>query len=280
MQLIQIREETNGITSNNAYTRFSCNYSFLAANSFYITPGKPQETSPNNYDFASDPADATGDPVNLSDSSGMVTCPSGLPGCGVVTDVQNKAANIVRSGVNVITGHNGNTNSKNDTTLLIDWILGIHTVLIFNQSDPMTQSLMRDGHQWDVIEQERKDLANGGPYVGENDYEDPRSISAVFNDFNGFLTNGGVGSNNADAFLGSYQELWWAQPNGSCTAKVSFLVLNKTDLNSLAHPEYFTNGLIKSIDGLSPIYGGLLLRDPFAFRPQFQQFSWQETLGY
>ena len=73
MQLAQIKEELNNTSSNNAYPRFPCNYSFLAANSFYITPPKPQETSPNNYDFTSDPADATGDPVNNSDPSGMCT---------------------------------------------------------------------------------------------------------------------------------------------------------------------------------------------------------------
>jgi hypothetical protein len=35
------------------------------------------------YSYAGD------DPVNNSDPSGLVTCPSWLPGCGVVTDVQN-----------------------------------------------------------------------------------------------------------------------------------------------------------------------------------------------
>lgn len=73
MQLAQIKEELNNTSSNNAYPRFPCNYSFLAANSFYIIPPKPQATSPNNYDFASDPADATGDPVNNSDPSGELT---------------------------------------------------------------------------------------------------------------------------------------------------------------------------------------------------------------
>ncbi len=73
VQLAQIREEIKGTTSNNAYPRFSCNYSFLAANSFYIIPAKPQETSSNSCQYASIPADATGDPVNRSDPSGL-TC--------------------------------------------------------------------------------------------------------------------------------------------------------------------------------------------------------------
>ncbi len=71
VQLAEIRKETNGTTSNNAYPRFSCNCSFLAVNSFYIIPGNSLETLPSNCDFASDPADATGDPVNNSDPSGM-----------------------------------------------------------------------------------------------------------------------------------------------------------------------------------------------------------------
>ena len=99
MQLAQIKEELNNTSSNNAYPRFSCNYSFLAANSFYIIPGKPQETSPNNYDFASDPADATGDPVNSWDPSGMYTqgfCLSGsaawgLAGAGEICIVETQS---------------------------------------------------------------------------------------------------------------------------------------------------------------------------------------------
>ena len=95
MQLAQIKEELNNTSSNNAYPRFSCNYSFLAANSFYITPPKPQETSPNNYDFASDPADATGDPVNSSDPSGMMT-PT-LPSIDLLSSVLNETPGQVRS---------------------------------------------------------------------------------------------------------------------------------------------------------------------------------------
>ncbi|NNN22584.1 MAG: hypothetical protein HKL80_11365 [Acidimicrobiales bacterium] len=88
MQLAQIREEINGTTSNNAYPRFSCNYSFLAANSLNIIPVKPQETSLNSCQYASIPADATGDPVNASDPSGkycssdpyVMLCPPGSSG--------------------------------------------------------------------------------------------------------------------------------------------------------------------------------------------------------
>ncbi len=95
MQLAQIKEELNNTSSNNAYPRFPCNYSFLAANSFYIIPPKPQATSPNNYDFASDPADATGDPVNSSDPSGMMT-PT-LPSIDLLSSVLNETPGQVRS---------------------------------------------------------------------------------------------------------------------------------------------------------------------------------------
>ena len=71
MQLAQIKEELNNTSSNNAYPRFSSRTYYLAANSFYITPPKPQETYLNSCQYASDPADATGDPVNRSDPSGM-----------------------------------------------------------------------------------------------------------------------------------------------------------------------------------------------------------------
>ena len=71
VQLAEIRKETNGTTSNNAYPRFSCNYSFLAPNSFYIIPAKPQETSLNSSQYASESVDATGDPVNSWDPSGL-----------------------------------------------------------------------------------------------------------------------------------------------------------------------------------------------------------------
>ena len=73
VQLAQIKEELNNTSSNNAYSRFSSRTYYVASNSFYIIPAKPQATSPNNYDFASDPVDATGDPVNSWDPSGL-TC--------------------------------------------------------------------------------------------------------------------------------------------------------------------------------------------------------------
>ncbi|MDA8357495.1 MAG: RHS repeat-associated core domain-containing protein [Actinomycetota bacterium] len=36
------------------------------------------------------------DPVNASDPSGLITCPSWVPGCGVVTDVQNTVSGVVK----------------------------------------------------------------------------------------------------------------------------------------------------------------------------------------
>ncbi|NNN21004.1 MAG: hypothetical protein HKL80_03265 [Acidimicrobiales bacterium] len=59
MQLAQIREEINGTTSNSAYPLFSCNCSFLAANSVCVVPAKPQETSLDSCNLASETADAT-----------------------------------------------------------------------------------------------------------------------------------------------------------------------------------------------------------------------------
>ncbi|NNN22571.1 MAG: hypothetical protein HKL80_11300 [Acidimicrobiales bacterium] len=67
----QNQQEFKGTTSNNVCARFSCNYSFLAANSLYIITARPQETSPNSCQYVSIPADVKGSPVNRSDPSGM-----------------------------------------------------------------------------------------------------------------------------------------------------------------------------------------------------------------
>ncbi|NNN22674.1 MAG: hypothetical protein HKL80_11820 [Acidimicrobiales bacterium] len=44
MLLTQISQEIKGTTLNNEYPGFSCNYSFLASNSFYVIAAIPQET--------------------------------------------------------------------------------------------------------------------------------------------------------------------------------------------------------------------------------------------
>jgi hypothetical protein len=70
-----------------------------------------------------------------------------------------------------------------------------------------------------------------------------------------------------------------AQPQ--CT----FEVTSKTDLNAFAHPEFFTNGFIRSIDGAQPeidtaIVGPIAPLDPAAFSPQYETFEWQESIQY
>ena len=40
---------------------------------------------------------ADGDPIGSTDPSGAITCPSWLPGCGVVTDFQHGAAQLARA---------------------------------------------------------------------------------------------------------------------------------------------------------------------------------------
>jgi hypothetical protein len=129
----------------------------------------------------------------------------------------------------------------------------------------------------------KKDLKNGGPYAGIADYVDPTTPGSFGKDMEGYFTDGtdSSGSNYADAFLGSYKERWWAIPNGNGTATAYFRVRNETDLNAFAHPEYFTGGGIRSIDGAQPeIDTAVAPADPWAFSPQYETFEWQVPIGY
>jgi len=54
-----------------------------------VLAGQGERTTAICAEFASGPAVAGGDPVNRIDPGGLITCPSVLPGCGVVTSIQN-----------------------------------------------------------------------------------------------------------------------------------------------------------------------------------------------
>ena len=94
----------------------------------------------------------------------------------------------------------------------------------------------------------------------------------------GFAAN----RDDADAFLGSYNEHWWLIPNGegecSTSGTAYFRVTNVTNLNSFVHPEVTTGGLLRSINGIAPWLGTLAAADPFAFRPQTQTFQWARQI--
>ena len=90
-------------------------------------------------------------------------------------------------------GENPFTNYANDTDLLIEWALGIGTIQYFDQQSPLTQSLMNDPHQKNVIAQIQRDLAEG-KYQDEDNYSDPRTPGQVLRDFEGFLTKGVLGA--------------------------------------------------------------------------------------
>lgn len=143
-------------------------------------------------------------------------------------------------------------NLNNDISLYDDFARGIDRSQIFNQWSPLTMILMRDPHQRAVLAQVRGDLAQGR-YTGYNNYADPHTIAQFIKDMTGYVTHGRHGSNYADAFLGSYNEQWWAIPNGNGTATAYFEVTNTTDLNSLFHPGKLTFGLIKSVDWAPPV---------------------------
>ena len=114
VQLAQIKEELNDTSSNNAYPRFSSNYSFLAANSLYIIPPKPQETYLNSCQYASDPADAGGDPVNGWDPSGMGHFTTSLDfgewylySSGNITEMTAIVSNLESNPLNLSSGGEG-----------------------------------------------------------------------------------------------------------------------------------------------------------------------------
>jgi RHS repeat-associated protein len=192
-----------------------------------------------------------------------------------------------------------NANFNNDTTLYDDFAEGIDRNQFFNQWSPLTQILMQDPHQAAVIKQIQADLPNG-IYTNSLAYRDKPTVGDFIKDMNGYLSGGAHGSNYADAFLGSYSEKWWAIPTGPDTAMAYFQVTNETDLNSLVHPEKWTDGHITSIDDLNGLFslGSMILNglgwralpevnpapEPLvpweAFAPQYQTFQWQEPISY
>jgi hypothetical protein len=143
---------------------------------------------------------------------------------------------------------------------------------------------MQDKNQSATIAAIKADLRNGGPYHDSHNYRDPSTPAAFKQDMEGYFTYGRSGSNYADSFLGTYYEQWWAIPSGAGTATAYFRVTNTTDLNAFAHPEFFTRGAIKSIDGaqaqIASAFG--LLPAPWApsFSPQQETFQWQEPISY
>jgi hypothetical protein len=63
-------------------------------------------------------------------------------------------------------------------------------------------------------------------------------------------------------------------PATSYDAKVA----PNSGLNSFAHPEIISGGLIRSIDAIAPGLGVAAIFDPWAFRPQTQTFTWNKTI--
>ncbi len=156
----------------------------------------------------------------------------------------------------------------------------------FNQWDPFTQMLMKDPCVQQTIGVIKSALQCGGPYASTVEYKDPHNVFQVFKDLAGAFTDGRIGSNPADGFLGSYAMAWAAVPASAHSATAFFTVSNLTDLNSVFHPELLTGGAIRSVDGarpefaflLGPIPGGLFTA--IGFRPTTQLIQWQETISY
>lgn len=166
----------------------------------------------------------------------------------------------------------------------------------FNQWDPFTQMLMRDHNVQETIAIIKNTLRRGGGvHMGTHDYRDPKSLLQVAKDLLGSFTDGRIGSNPADGFLGSYTLGWVALPTSDHAAIVYFTAQNTTDLNSVFHPEYITHGLIRSVDGMQPFLHraaqdlvgtpsgiGLELFSPFpgSEKTMIQTVQWQQAVSY
>jgi RHS repeat-associated protein len=165
----------------------------------------------------------------------------------------------------------------------------------FNQWDPFTQMLMRFPWIQELINTTIKpDLYCGTGYSGSTSYQDPKWH--IILDIPGAFTDGRIGSDPAEGFLGSFGLTWAAVPISEKKATVFFTVKNTTDLNSLVHPEFiskfalgpfswFSPPLVRSIDGARPEFAFFF--GPFgplsaftSYRAMNQTIQWQETIGY
>ncbi len=176
-------------------------------------------------------------------------------------------------------------NANSDTTLLFNFLLGTgNRVQYFNQWDPMTQSLMRDGNVQETKSIITRDLRAGGPYRDTHNYKDNPNVTDFIMDGLGFISGGTFGHNYADSYTGSYDLRWVAIQRNSHTATAYFTATNVTDLNSLVHPE-------KTFPAI-PIIGGYLSLahaiprsidlpwDAGPFSNTQQVFQWQETIRF
>jgi RHS repeat-associated protein len=205
--------------------------------------------------------------VNTGDS---YTCGRFGTGCGnkiVMVPKYNNANTAIPLGAEFWTGFGGRNQ-------------------YFNQWDPFTQMLMREPWIQETINTLVKSDLQCGVFANSNDYLDPKTH--IVGDILGAFTDGRLPGTTDPAvgFLGSYSLDWVAVPTSEKSATVFFTVTNKTDLNSLIHPEFFTFGKVRSVDGarpefaflFGPIPGGLFTA--IGFRPTTQKIQWQENVGY
>jgi len=109
---------------------------------------------------------------------------------------------------------------------------------VFTQDDPLTQQLMNDPHNRELLAQLAHDGATLKVGKTYKSYYDDSGIGNLIPDSIAALSFGHLGSRPpVDAFLGSYTEKYTvvAKDFKTATVTVKFHVENHSDMNSLAH---------------------------------------------
>jgi RHS repeat-associated protein len=180
-------------------------------------------------------------------------------------------------------------NNNDDLNLFRDWVTGTGRQQCFTDNDPLTSSLMNDPNNRDLPNEIRQQLmyCNSGQenwftVHGWHDRVDPRTLGAFLNDMKklvakalltGAFTGGSV--YEADSYLGSYVEEWWADVYPDYNyAYVTFYVTNTTSLDSFFHPEVWSRNHVKDINKDQPWIAKYFGTNKNSFLPQYQQFEW------
>ncbi|MEU7413442.1 RHS repeat-associated core domain-containing protein [Streptomyces sp. NPDC042638] len=148
-------------------------------------------------------------------------------------------------------------NCMDDEGLLAHWISGRgNRNEVFTQNDPLTQYLMTSPFIRRAGLRIADDLHRSGLSSGSTAYQDPHTPAQFLRDYAGYVSHGRLGSNYAEAFLGSYMLSWSTTPVGDGVAVAHFTVTNVTSMNSVFHPE---------IVGVRSKLPGPILHETFLF---------------
>jgi RHS repeat-associated protein len=135
-------------------------------------------------------------------------------------------------------------NSNTQVGLAFEWLLGIGNAnQTFGAGDPLTQELAADGNVqalYRLIQQEIDSGKDQQGLRGAANYKDPGNAWQAANDLAGVFTNGRIGSNPADGYLGSYDLNYSLTPvDDSGKATLSIVVTNTSNYASFSHADRF-----------------------------------------